>query len=811
MKEEDSDPRSVQSQLTAIIVKHTPRAKPNAKAFWNRELELERKELMKEWRSNPLDPGLTAKKKTFRKHIAEAKMESNARCLQEETDPECFRSVKPRATKHPIPALERSDGTMAAEHQHIAEELHSALYQGESRRHPRRMEPPKETLNTGNLDAALKNSPNGAATGPDHIPTRMIREFRRLREKLFMATMNQAWTQGIPPSWKSSSTILIPKLNKPAYTIAKSWRPIQLQSILAKVLERAVVDRIARLDILPDNMYGGRKRFGTTDAIQKLNDIVMNNPKGHTCFTALDIEGGFDHLDLEKTCQTLSAKDKHMAGWIWNWGCDRHTGYKFNGRTSRTFATDRGTPQGSPLSPILFLISIIGLASILPRPDNNSRTNILTYVDDFLVATTYEDKAHGQEDHQDTIDRLSRGALDLGYRFAPSKAEHIFIRTPPSESFEPKLDGSVTKAQKTMRWLGYHITEDWKWDSHVKLWIAKANESARRLRALTERYKTGGLNAWTTWRLINGLIIPQLTFGIETWGKKGLIKEAQTTLNQIVRRAFGLEKKTPTQAMWTELGIPPLDLYTKYRHNLLALRARTLDRPTNWSEMWLRKSGISTVINNTFGLEQGKKSLRENLLQEWTDKLDDTDIRYQGKPSKKHVHLRGITRHQMRDIIYLRATAGWPFQGFDGTRLQCQCGRDLVTPYHLMNTCADTQPTDIGLYDNRKIQELAKWVETWPPHMRRIPGSQRIPDPNYAQVAGAAVNLPTSQPQSTDDHGNRSAPCPICGKMIRVNKNRQEAHARTHGPRPRKGRIKGAGAGGSSGAVAGPEASGSNA
>jgi len=128
MKEEDSDPRSVQSQLTAIIVKHTPRAKPNAKAFWNRELEKERKELMKSWRTNPLNPELTAKKKMFRKHIAEAKMESNARCLQEEADPECFRSVKPRATKHPIPALERSDGTMPAEHQHIAEELHSALY-----------------------------------------------------------------------------------------------------------------------------------------------------------------------------------------------------------------------------------------------------------------------------------------------------------------------------------------------------------------------------------------------------------------------------------------------------------------------------------------------------------------------------------------------------------------------------------------------------------------------------------------------------------------------------------------------------------
>ena len=79
--------------------------------------------------------------------------------------------------------------------------------------------------------------------------------------------------------------------------------------------------------------------------------------------------------------------------------------------------------------------------------------------------------------------------------------------------------------------------------------------------------------------------------------------------------------------MSAELRIAPLDLYTKYRHNLLALRARTLDRPTNSSAMWLRKSGIPIIINNTFGQEQGKQSLRENLLQECTDRLDNTDIR----------------------------------------------------------------------------------------------------------------------------------------------------------------------------------------
>ena len=80
--------------------------------------------------------------------------------------------------------------------------------------------------------------------------------------------MNGAWTQGIPDTWKASNTILIPKAKKATYTVAKSLRPIQLQSIRAKVLERAGVQRIADLGLLEGNMYGGRKQNGTTDAIQ---------------------------------------------------------------------------------------------------------------------------------------------------------------------------------------------------------------------------------------------------------------------------------------------------------------------------------------------------------------------------------------------------------------------------------------------------------------------------------------------------------------------------------------------------------------
>ena len=92
--------------------------------------------------------------KNLRKAIARAKKDANGNLLQEETDPECFRSIKPMSTKRPIPMLIRPDKTEASEHEHIATELQRALYGGDHRRE-KPGKPPQicgEKINIGELD-----------------------------------------------------------------------------------------------------------------------------------------------------------------------------------------------------------------------------------------------------------------------------------------------------------------------------------------------------------------------------------------------------------------------------------------------------------------------------------------------------------------------------------------------------------------------------------------------------------------------------------------------------------------------------------
>jgi len=358
------DPTAVQQSLSEIVLRHTPRARCGAKLFWCNSLNAKKRAIQKLPRKRPKDPNLPILRRDYRKAIAQAKLEANGRALQEETDPECFRTVKVRQTRHPIPALQKTGGGRAAEHPHIAQELPDSLYGDEHDRANTRITAKAEPLNTGILNAAIRQLPNGAAPGPDHITTRLIKELCKLREDRFLRRMNGAWIQGIPDTWKASNTILIPKAKKATYTAAKSWGPIQLQSILAKVLERAAVQRMADLGILETNMYGGRKQNGTTDAIQAINDTITNNPGSYTCLSTLDVKEGLDHLQLDKVCQTIARKSQHLVQWVEHWGTNSARAYCFNGKNSRAFATDKGTPQGSPLSPILFLVSIRDIAAM---------------------------------------------------------------------------------------------------------------------------------------------------------------------------------------------------------------------------------------------------------------------------------------------------------------------------------------------------------------------------------------------------------------------------------------------------------------
>ena len=72
-----------------------------------------------------------------------------------------------------------------------------------------------------------------------------------------------------------------------------------------------------------------------------------------------------------------------LAKWLRNFLINRQARVKFNGAMSKRTIMRQGLPQGSVLSPILFLLCINNLANLLPQNNVNAM-----FADDFSILST---------------------------------------------------------------------------------------------------------------------------------------------------------------------------------------------------------------------------------------------------------------------------------------------------------------------------------------------------------------------------------------------------------------------------------------
>jgi len=80
----------------------------------------------------------------------------------------------------------------------------------------------------------------------------------------------------------------------------------------------------------------------------------------------------------------------------------------------------------------------------------------------------YKKATTGQESAQKTLVDLEATAHNLGYTFAPTKAECLDIKTPDQHKLYPHIGKAPIQEQKeNMRWLGYLISNNLKWDYHI--------------------------------------------------------------------------------------------------------------------------------------------------------------------------------------------------------------------------------------------------------------------------------------------------------------------------------------------------------
>ncbi|KAI5116158.1 hypothetical protein M0805_006450 [Coniferiporia weirii] len=251
--------------------------------------------------------------------------------------------------------------------------------------------PPAPPLLASELEAALTGTSNLSAPGPSGISYHPLKWVVMHYPSEVLTLFNDCLHLGHHPEcWRAAKVVMLRKLNKKDPFSPWSYRPITLKKTLGNLLEKIIANRLQFLaneeDWLPPNQYGGRQGHSVYDASQHLLQIVeCAHSKGLICsILVVDIQGFFDSVHPALLHQQLMSMGcpHNMADWCLSFMMGHSISISFDRMTLPTAPKpDLGTPQGSPVSPILSTI-FVGLAI---RRFQQPRCNLLAYVDDHLI------------------------------------------------------------------------------------------------------------------------------------------------------------------------------------------------------------------------------------------------------------------------------------------------------------------------------------------------------------------------------------------------------------------------------------------
>ena len=167
-----------------------------------------------------------------------------------------------------------------------------------------------------------------------------------------------------PQVWRKTVAVALHKPKKPDCSNPRTYRLIQLEECLGKVLESVVARRLSHMihehNLVPVTQFGGRPGSSTVDAaLTFTHDIeaACNHGLVTTSLT-IDIKGFFDYVNHNKLTSIMRRKriPLPMVKWVSSFLSNREAAICLDGRISDSRPIENGILQGSPISPALSIL-----------------------------------------------------------------------------------------------------------------------------------------------------------------------------------------------------------------------------------------------------------------------------------------------------------------------------------------------------------------------------------------------------------------------------------------------------------------------
>ena len=338
----------------------------------------------------------------------------------------------------------------------------------------------------------ITNLDSSKASGPDCIPVVVLKncepELSHILAKLFNNCLKESC---FPDCWKVSSVIPVFK-NVGERSTAKNYRPVSLLSVVSKVFEKLVnnriVDHLEKGSLFSDFQHGFRSSRSTADLLTVVSDRVATafNRSGATRAVAFDISKAFNrvwHAGLLHKLKHYGISGQ-IFGLISSFLSNRLLRVVLDGKSSQEYPVNAGDPQGSILGPTLFLL-YINITTLI----YTLICNIAIYADD----TTLHPKCDQASDLWQQLELASelesdlRNTVNWGRKwlvdFNAGKTQLVlFDRSKHTGAIDVKMDGSILEEKTSFKMLlGLTFSSKLDWGSYI---VSIAKTTSKKVGAL---------------------------------------------------------------------------------------------------------------------------------------------------------------------------------------------------------------------------------------------------------------------------------------------------------------------------------------